>query len=174
MIKKITYMMVLLAALIGGCATPQYSNKQLLDLFDEKGFRTIETEQGVVVFLPEVYFEFDSSDLTRQAKEKLSEIGTILVDPRALDRNILVEGHTDSIGDDTYNEALSLNRAGAVANALEAQGVHDDRITRRGYGKKYPIAPNTKPDGRDNPEGRAQNRRVEIIVVESNVNNSPK
>jgi len=166
--------MALLAVLISGCASQQYSNKQLLDLFDERGFRTIETDQGVVVFLPEVYFEFDSSELTGTAQEKLSEIGVILIDPRALDRNVLVEGHTDSIGNDAYNETLSLNRAEAVADALVTQGVHDDRITRRGYGKKYPIAPNTEPDGRDNPEGRAQNRRVEIIVVENKTSSDLK
>ena len=152
--------------LLNGCAS-QYSNKQLHDLFDEKGFRTIETDQGVVVFLPEVYFEFDSSQLTDTAQEKLSALSTVLTDPRALDRHILVEGHTDSIGDSVYNESLSLNRADAAADALVINGIQNERITRRGYGHKYPIAPNTTDDGRDSPEGRAMNRRVEIIVVES-------
>ncbi len=167
MIKKIRFLIILLVVLISGCAS-QYSNRQLLDLFDNMGFKTIETDKGVVVFLPEVYFEFDSSRLTDAAQKKLSDVSIVLTDPRASDRRILVEGHTDSIGNDTYNETLSLSRANAVGDALVMSGVDDQKITRRGYGKKYPIAPNKTPSGRDNPEGRAQNRRVEVIVVEGN------
>ena len=130
------------------------------------GFKTIENDKGVVVFLPEVYFEFDSSRLTDAAQGKLTEISAILTDPRAASRNVLIEGHTDSIGSDDYNERLSFNRANAVAVSLMQNGVDDSRLTRRGYGKKYPIAPNKTEDGRDNPEGRAQNRRVEVIIVD--------
>ncbi|SFK47265.1 OmpA family protein [Nitrosomonas aestuarii] len=160
MIKKTTYI-IFLVLLISGCAS-QYSNRQLLDLLNNMGFKTGQSDQGVVVFLPEVYFEFDSSQLTDLAQEKLSNIGTILADPKALSRRILVEGHTDSIGNSAYNEKLSLNRADAVAEALMMNGVSNQRITRRGYGEKYPIASNTTLDG------RAQNRRVEITVVDNN------
>ena len=166
MTKKTVSLIFLLALLITGCAS-QYSNRQLFELLEGMGFRTVQHEKGVVVFLPEVYFEFDSSQLTAVAQEKLSDIGGVLTDPRASSRRILVEGHTDSIGSSAYNETLSLNRADAVADALVSNGVDDRRITRRGYGKKYPIAPNTMLDGRDNPEGRAQNRRVEIVVVDN-------
>ncbi|PTN11147.1 OmpA family protein [Nitrosomonas aestuarii] len=161
MIKKTTYIIIFLVLLISGCAS-QYSNRQLLDLLNNMGFKTGQSDQGVVVFLPEVYFEFDSSQLTDLAQEKLSNIGTILADPKALSRRILVEGHTDSIGNSAYNEKLSLNRADAVAEALMMNGVSNQRITRRGYGEKYPIASNTTLDG------RAQNRRVEITVVDDN------
>lgn len=161
MIKKTTYLIIFLVLLISGCAS-QYSNRQLLDLLNNMGFKTGQSDQGVVVFLPEVYFEFDSSQLTDLAQEKLSNIGTILADPKALSRRILVEGHTDSIGNSAYNEKLSLNRADAVAEALMMNGVSNQRITRRGYGEKYPIASNTTLDG------RAQNRRVEITVVDNN------
>ena len=166
MIKKITSIIIVLL-LIGGCAS-QYSNRQLQELLNNMGFTTAQNDKGVVVFLPEVYFEFDSSQLTNLAQEKLSDVSGVLTDPRASARNILVEGHTDSIGNSTYNEKLSLDRANAVAEALVMNGVDHQRITQRGYGKKYPIAPNTLPDGRDNPEGRAQNRRVEITVVDNN------
>ncbi|SET08592.1 Outer membrane protein OmpA [Nitrosomonas marina] len=164
--KETLLFIFLLALLAAGCAS-QYSNRQLLELLGDMGLKTAQHEKGIVVFLPEVYFEFDSSQLTVAAQEKLSDIGSILINPRASSRHILIEGHTDSIGNSHYNERLSMNRADAVADALVAYGVNDLRITRRGYGQKYPIAPNTTPDGRDNPEGRAQNRRVEIVVVES-------
>ncbi|SER45795.1 Outer membrane protein OmpA [Nitrosomonas sp. Nm51] len=167
MMKKTAYIVFLLVLLVAGCAS-QYSNRQLLELLDGMGFRTAQHDKGVVVFLPEVYFEFDSSRLTAVAQGKLSDISSVLTDPRASNRRILVEGHTDAIGSGAYNETLSLNRANAVADALVINGVDNQRVTRRGYGKKYPIAPNTMPDGRDNPEGRAQNRRVEIVVVDTN------
>ncbi|WP_292986990.1 OmpA family protein [Nitrosomonas sp.] len=160
MIKKTTYIIIVLTLLVSGCAS-QYSNRQLLELLNNMGFKTAQSDQGVVVFLPEVYFEFDSSQLTGLAQEKLSDIGTVLADSKASNRRILVEGHTDSIGNSVYNEKLSLDRADAVADTLVMKGVHDQRITRRGYGKKYPIAPNATS------EGRAQNRRVEIIVVDN-------
>ncbi len=153
-----------LLILTAGCAN-HYTNSELLDIFNSEGFNTKETERGVVVFLPEVFFEFNSTELTQSAHDKLTIIGHVLIDPKTLTRQILVEGHTDSVGDETYNEDLSLRRANAVADDLVLRKVDDSRITRRGYGEKYPIAPNTTADDRDNPEGRAQNRRVEIVVA---------
>ena len=76
---------------------------------------------------------------------------------------ILITGHTDSKGSDAYNQRLSLARAQAVKNWFEAQGLQQN-YQLEGLGATRPIAPNTHPDGSDNPEGRAQNRRVEIIV----------
>ena len=74
-----------------------------------------------------------------------------------------VEGHTDSVGNDRYNQALSERRADAVKNWLAAHGV-TSRMSTRGWGKTKPVAPNTYPNGKDNPEGRQKNRRVEIVV----------
>ncbi len=158
---SMTYLVVIF--LTAGCAN-HYSNSELVDIFSENGLNTKETDRGVVVFLPEVFFEFNSIELTQTAHEKLVTIGDILVDPKTITRRIMVEGHTDSIGDNAYNENLSLDRANIVADELVSSKVSNDRISRRGYGEKYPIAPNTMPDGRDNPDGRAQNRRVEIVV----------
>ena len=76
---------------------------------------------------------------------------------------ILITGHTDSKGSDAYNQRLSLARAQAVKNWFEAKGLQQN-YQLEGLGATRPIAPNTHPDGSDNPEGRAQNRRVEIIV----------
>ena len=170
MIKQLRYFVISLALLIfvAGCAN-HYTNKELHDIFQAEGFNVTETDRGVVVFLPEVYFKFDSTELTRPAHEDLRFVSDVLSDPKALSRLIHVEGHTDSIGDHSYNEALSLRRSNVVADSLVSNNISNNRITRRGFGMKYPIAPNTMPDGSDNPEGRAQNRRVEIVVEENNV-----
>ena len=149
--------------LSAGCAQ-HYTNSELINIFNAKGLNTKETDRGVVVFLPEVYFEFNSTKLTQGAHDKLLAIGGVLIDPKTVTRQVSVEGHTDSIGDSTYNEDLSLRRANAVSDDLVLRDVSNDRITRRGFGEKYPIAPNSLPNGQDNPEGRAQNRRVEIVI----------
>ena len=74
-----------------------------------------------------------------------------------------LEGHTDSVGSDDYNDDLSQKRAKSVAAWLVHRGgVAPARITTRGFGEARPVAPNTKPDGSDNPDGRQKNRRVEL------------
>jgi len=78
-------------------------------------------------------------------------------------RHVLIEGHTDSIGGDELNLALSQKRADAVKERLVAKGVAEERITTRGYGKKYPLASN------ETPAGRQQNRRVEVIILNEGV-----
>ncbi len=88
----------------------------------------------------------------------------VLNHSQAADRRVALEGHADGIGADAYNVALSRRRADAVAQELVARGVRRDRLTVEGYGKRRPVAPNTLPDGSDNPAGRALNRRVEAVV----------
>ena len=73
-----------------------------------------------------------------------------------------IEGHTDAIGSDADNQALSERRAAAVRTALEAELGSGYQYTSVGFGETKPVAPNTKPDGSDDPDGRALNRRVEI------------
>ena len=80
------------------------------------------------------------------------------------DVNVLVEGHTDSIGSEAYNQTLSEGRAGAVKVYLAAKGVGADRLETAGRGEGDPVAPNTNEEGTDNPEGRAMNRRAELII----------
>lgn len=153
---------ITLISMITGCVS--YSNNDLIELFNSQGLVTEETERGVVVFLPEVFFEFGKFDLTPAAEEKISVIATVINDPRALNRNIAVEGHTDSVGNESYNLNLSTQRAKTVEQALAKGEIVPERISTSGYGEKYPVAPNTNVDGSDNPEGRAKNRRVEIII----------
>ena len=81
-------------------------------------------------------------------------------------KEILIEGHTDSVGSRAYNLELSKRRAEAVKDWLiEKGGLRGVKIVTKGYGESKPIAPNTNPDGSDNPKGRAKNRRVEVFVT---------
>jgi outer membrane protein OmpA-like peptidoglycan-associated protein len=81
---------------------------------------------------------------------------------------VLIEGHTDGKGTHPYNIKLSENRAASVKKWLvENAGVSGSRITTRGWGETKPVAPNTNPDGSDNPAGRQKNRRVEITIHKS-------
>jgi photosystem I P700 chlorophyll a apoprotein A2 len=109
----------------------------------------------------DVLFDFDKADLRPDAVPALEKVAAVLREyPTA---PVLIEGHTDSKGDDQYNQGLSERRAASVKQALAARGASNP-ITTRGWGETKPAAPNTKPDGSDDPEGRQKNRRVEIIV----------
>lgn len=138
-------------------------NRELLEELKRQHLEARETERGVVVNLPDVLFDFGRADLTSAAHGKVRDIAAVL-NNQAQGRRIAVEGHTDSIGSEAFNQRLSERRAEAVARALESAGVSGERITTRGYGKHYPVAPNTNPDGTDNPAGRAKNRRVEVVI----------
>ncbi len=77
---------------------------------------------------------------------------------------VRIEGHTDSKGSDPYNQKLSERRAQAVKTWLtEKEGLRNAEFAIQGFGAKKPVAPNKKPDGSDDPDGRQKNRRVEII-----------
>jgi len=138
-------------------------NRELLEELKKQNLEARETERGVVVNLPDVLFEFGKADLTGEARTKVRSIADVL-NEQAKNRRVAVEGHTDSIGSDAFNQKLSERRAENVANALESAGVNNQRVTVKGYGKRYPVAPNTNPDGTDNPAGRAKNRRVEVVI----------
>ena len=109
----------------------------------------------------DVLFDFDKAELKPEADSELQKAADII---RQKGKGlILISGYTDSKGSDAYNKRLSLARAQAVKNWFEAQGLHQNYQTE-GLGAANPVAPNANDDGSDNPEGRAKNRRVEIIV----------
>ncbi len=139
-------------------------NRELIEELKRRNLDVRETSRGVVVNLPDVLFEFNRSNLTGDARGRVRDIADILDRPRASGRQVSVEGHTDSIGSEDYNQRLSQQRADAVSSALEHDGVDSGRLHTKGFGKKYPIAPNKNSDGSDNPSGRAKNRRVEVII----------
>ena len=114
----------------------------------------------------DVLFDFGKADLKPAAAGALHDIlGQIMATYRA--PVIVVQGHTDAIGSDTANDALSLRRANSVRSWLIAAGVAPQAIQAQGMGRRQPVAPNRRPDGGDDPAGRAANRRVEIVASET-------
>lgn len=116
------------------------------------------------IILKGVNFEFNSATLTSQAQDRLNNVVNAL--SGSPDIKVRIEGHTDSKGSASYNLNLSRERAASVSSYLTSHGIDGSRLQSEGFGETRPIAPNTKPSGADNPAGRAQNRRVELHVVE--------
>ncbi|ADV28109.1 OmpA/MotB domain protein [Pseudoxanthomonas suwonensis 11-1] len=117
----------------------------------------------VSIDLKGVNFDYDKATLRPDAVAILSEAAEIL--KRYPDLRVEVAGHTDSRGTDAYNQKLSERRAKAVYDYLTSNGIDASRLVGPiGYGESRPIAPNANPDGSDNPEGRAKNRRTELNV----------
>jgi outer membrane protein OmpA-like peptidoglycan-associated protein len=123
-----------------------------------------QTERGMVLTLGDVLFDTGKAELKPGAASTLERLSTFLSE--ATDRMVTIEGHTDSMGADSTNRALSENRANAVKSALVAKGIAAERIVAVGKGEEAPVASN------DTAAGRQQNRRVEIIV--SNASATPK
>ncbi len=125
-------------------------------------FATVKQEtRGMVITLSgNVLFETNKSKLFPNAEAKLNDVAKALTqqDP---DSQIVVEGHADSQGDDQHNLELSQQRAEAVREYLISKGIAADRIVAKGYGEQRPIADNKSA------EGRANNRRVEIVVSQA-------
>lgn len=111
----------------------------------------------------DVLFDFDKAEIKKEADAELQKLATVIKGhPDAL---VTIEGHTDGKGTDAYNNSLSERRASAVKGWLTTHAqANAAKISTRGLGKTKPIAHNAKPDGSDDPEGRARNRRVEIVV----------
>ncbi|MBI3282423.1 MAG: OmpA family protein [Acidobacteria bacterium] len=117
---------------------------------------TRDTARGLIVNMSDVLFDFNKWTLKPGAREKLAKIaGIVLSHPGLL---LAVEGHTDSVGRDEYNQELSEKRAASVRDYLVGQSVPDTSITARGFGEAHPVA------GNDSAAGRQQNRRVELVV----------
>ena len=117
---------------------------------------TRETARGLIVNISDVLFDFNKYTLKPGAREKLAKVSGILLAYPGL--KIQLEGHTDSIGTDEYNMTLSQQRANAVQEYLQQQGVASGNLTAVGFGKANPVATN------DTDAGRQQNRRVEMVV----------
>jgi outer membrane protein OmpA-like peptidoglycan-associated protein len=117
---------------------------------------TRETARGLIVNISDVLFDFDKYTLKPGAREKMAKVSGILLAYPGL--KIQVEGHTDSVGTDEYNQTLSERRAYSVRDYLVQQGVPAPTVSAVGMGKADPVASN------DNAAGRQQNRRVELVV----------
>lgn len=115
-----------------------------------------ETERGLVLTLGDVLFDTGQATLKPGAQGTIGRLAQFL--RQSTERSVTIEGHTDSMGADDYNQTLSENRAGAVKDALVGQGIDPARILAVGKGESMPVASN------GDTAGRQQNRRVEIII----------
>ncbi len=116
-----------------------------------------QTDRGVVITLGDVLFEVGETELLASAEQSLRDVIELLESEP--DKQIRIEGHTDSSGPSALNLRLSQERADSVRSALIELGISADRLSAVGMGEEFPIASN------QNPEGRARNRRVDVIVL---------
>ncbi|HEY4470877.1 MAG TPA: OmpA family protein [Stellaceae bacterium] len=112
----------------------------------------------------DVLFDFDKADIRQDAASALHQVADIIRD-KGKGRAVRIEGHTDAKGSDAYNQKLSDRRAQSVQQWLAQKEALKGRMATQGFGAKKPVAPNNKPDGSDDPEGRQKNRRVEIVLA---------
>jgi outer membrane protein OmpA-like peptidoglycan-associated protein len=110
----------------------------------------------------EILFDFDKSNLRPTAESTLAQVAKMIGSyPKA---QVLIEGYTDAKGSDSYNAKLSDRRAVSVKTWFAKHGVAANSMQTHGWGAAKPVAPNTHPDGSDDPDGRQKNRRVEITI----------
>jgi outer membrane protein OmpA-like peptidoglycan-associated protein len=123
-----------------------------------------ETSATIEVTLPaDVLFDFDKADIRPDAAKTLHEVAQLV---REKARGpVTIQGFTDALGNDVYNQRLSERRAAAVRTWLVShEGLGAVKFAANGFGARNPVAPNRNPDGSDNPEGRQLNRRVTLII----------
>lgn len=122
---------------------------------------TRESARGTIVNLPDILFDTNESTLKPEAKIVIAKLaGILLILP---DLNLRIEGHTDSTGNPSYNQTLSEKRAASVRDFLAQQNISMNRMIAVGYGLDRPVADNSTK------EGRAKNRRVEIVIAEGTI-----
>jgi len=150
--------LIALALFVGGCATPPAKSPSVT-------LAVAQVDRGVMVWLPDtVLFEFGKSMLDlNEAGPYLDRVAQLLRDKSGSD--VLLEGHTDNVGSESYNRTLSERRAEVVRQALLARGVPEARAKAAGLGMSQPLAPN------DTETGRRLNRRVEIIMLGEKLEN---
>ncbi|WP_291279003.1 OmpA family protein [Galactobacter sp.] len=155
------------ATVVGPDGTKEFPDRELPKVAPIGSFPPIDALKPIkscgttITFEDGVLFDFGKYDIRPEAEETLSKVAGVLKDadvPKAG-----VYGHTDSISSAQFNQTLSENRASAVVDVLEGDGVTTD-LEAEGFGKTKPIAPNTNEDGSDDPAGRQLNRRVEIFI----------
>jgi outer membrane protein OmpA-like peptidoglycan-associated protein len=152
----------IIGAAVGGAAGAyigNYMDKQAEDMQrDIQGAKVERVGEGIkITFDSGILFDVDKATLKPEAKANLDKLAVIL--NKYPDTNILVEGHTDATGSEEHNLELSRARAQSVENYVASLGVNPSRFTVMGYGESQPIATN------DTPEGRQQNRRVELAIM---------
>jgi outer membrane protein OmpA-like peptidoglycan-associated protein len=125
-----------------------------------------QTDRGLVLTLGDVLFDTGRASLNPGAAMKLERLAAFLNEHP--DRRVQIEGFTDSVGGDAYNQDLSERRAEAVKAALTMRGIDPSRVSTEGYGKAYPVASNSDSGGRQ------LNRRVEVVIGNANTPIAPR
>jgi outer membrane protein OmpA-like peptidoglycan-associated protein len=121
-------------------------------------------EEGAIAELSNIFYEFNSWKLSKESFGELDRFFSVLADNPAF--MIEIAGHTDSVGDKDVNFQMAQGRAQSVVNYFTRKGISSDRIVAQGYGELYPI------DSNDSAEGRAENRRTELIIHSSDEDES--
>lgn len=146
---------------LAGSAIGNYMDKQEQEFRDElsgSGVQVIREGDSIRLQMPgNITFATDSANISQNFYPVLNDVAEVL--KKYEKTTMIVEGHTDSTGDASYNQQLSLNRAMAVRNYLVGHGVDERRLTTYGYGESQPIADN------NTESGRQQNRRVELKII---------
>lgn len=134
-----------------------YQAKKLRESLANTDVKVEQQGNQIKLVMPEnVTFATNSATLSANARDALTAASKTLV--QYPDTTLTINGHTDNTGSDAINDPLSRNRAQSVASFLQSQGVAGSRLTTAGHGSRQPVASNATP------EGRAQNRRVEILI----------
>ena len=145
---------LLLLSMLAACSGLDRSKEEALN--QQAGIEVTQTKDGVQVRLPEkVLFNFNESSLRPDADAAITRVVIVL---NRTQKPMIVEGHTDNIGTHEYNQQLSEARAKSVEDELAHRGISASRMTLLGYAFDRPVADN------DTPDGRARNRRTEIVV----------
>jgi outer membrane protein OmpA-like peptidoglycan-associated protein len=141
-----------------------------IDLTDFEGYQEVEKDIALKAFdigsntvLNNIFFDFDDFKILDESKPELEHVVNVMKENEKI--MIEISGHTDDVGDDKYNLQLSQRRASSVVMYLISQGIDPSRLIAKGSGELHPLAPNKLPDGEDNPEGRAKNRRTEFKII---------
>lgn len=152
---------VIIGAAIGGVAggaIGKYMDKQAAELDKQVENAKVErVGEGIkITFNSGILFAFNSDELSAESKQNIQKMADVL--KKYEDTNILIDGYTDNVGSDDYNQKLSERRAKAVSKYLKSMNVPSNRLGTRGFGEAQPVATN------DTDPGRQQNRRVEVAV----------
>ena len=113
--------------------------------------------------ISKILYEYRSAEINETAAQELNKL--VLILKKNKDVGVELSSHTDSKGTESYNLELSEKRAQKALEYVVSKGIDASRITAKGFGETQPVAPNELPNGKDNPEGRAKNRRTEFKVV---------
>ena len=129
---------------------------------DMKNAKAEQTNRGVVLTMSDVLFAFNSTELQPGGKQNIEKLAEFMSENQ--ETKATVEGFTDSQGSESYNEELSRERAQAVVDLLEEEGIDKARLDVKAFGENYPVAVN------DTAAGRQQNRRVQVVINDSEQN----